>query len=70
MHIALCDKRFVECVCARERLRGVPHRSVLDEFAEQVGVLGVGAVFDEDFGAFVGGLAAKVGNTVFGDDDV
>ncbi len=41
-----------------------------DVLAELGPVVGVGAIFDDDVGAFVGVLAAEVGDALFGDDDL
>lgn len=54
----------------RKSLRRMSDGIFLYELAQQIAVFGIGAVFNENFGAFVRSLAAQIGNAVFRDDNV
>ena len=70
VHVAAFGKCFVECERRMERNRGLTLVAKVHVFAQQRTVFGICAILDDFVSALYGVVAAQVGDTLVGDNDV
>ena len=70
LHVTLASQGVVHGEGSGQVVTGLTHLRDLQVVSQQLLVVGMSTVLDNQLGTLCGRLAAQVGNTLFGDDDV